>query len=47
VKYDIQQGTVHLHSATVIVDESQFCEFVHEEIHAAPGRTHKLLIQRE
>ena len=47
MKYDVQQGTVHLHPAAVIVDESQFSEFVHEEIHPAPGRTHKLRIQRE
>jgi hypothetical protein len=32
---------MHLHPAAVVVNKSQLPEFVHEEIHAAAGRTHQ------
>ena len=40
VEDDVEQGTVNLHSA-VVMDEAQFAEFVHEEVHSTAGGAHQ------
>src|ERR1700730_9394880 len=41
VQNDIQQGTVDF-DAAVVVNKTQFSEFVHEKTHAGPGRSDHL-----
>jgi hypothetical protein len=39
---DIQQGTMHFEAAAVVVNETQFSKFIHEETDAGPCRADHL-----